>query len=160
MSVTALVMNGLAVTGLIVAGIVNRRKALQALKAAWHAFIGMAPRVLIIVILIGIILGFIPREFIARVVGGESGFRGILLSATFGAIMFIPSILAFPLAGSLLESGAALSSVAAFITSLTMIGIVSLPVELKVLGKKMTLYRNVFGFIFALMIAMVMGALL
>ena len=74
--------------------------------------------------------------------------------------MFIPSLIAFPLAASLLEGGAAVGTVAGFIASLTMIGVVSLPVEVRELGVKMTALRNGLGFLFALAIAVVMGVLL
>lgn len=160
MSVTALVVNLVAAAALIVAIIKNPARTKQAIKVALRSLAGMAPMVLIIVVLIGMLMGFVPREFIGKAVGGESGFLGVLISAVFGAVMFIPSLLAFPLAESLLESGAALSSVAAFITSLTMIGMVSLPMEIKELGGKMTLLRNGLGFVFALLIALAMGVIL
>src|SRR6056297_2309976 len=112
MSTTALAVNGVALAALIAALIKNPGKTKQALKIALRSLAGMAPMVLIIIVLIGMLMGFVPREFIGKAVGGESGFLGILYSALFGAVMFIPALLAFPLAESLLESGAALSSVA------------------------------------------------
>jgi uncharacterized membrane protein YraQ (UPF0718 family) len=41
-----------------------------------------------------------------------------------------------------------------------MIGMITLPLEIKVLGKKMALLRNGFSFIAALLIAFIMGMLL
>jgi len=160
MRVTALVVNGFAAVALIVAFVKDCGKTKKAVKITLRSLAGMAPMVLMIIVLIGVLMGFVPRTFIERAVGGESGFLGILYSVLFGAVMFIPALLAFPLAESLLESGAALSSVAAFITSLTMIGMVSLPVEIKELGGKMTALRNGLGFFFALIIAVLMGVLL
>lgn len=51
-------------------------------------------------------------------------------------------------------------TVAAFITTLTMVGIVTAPAEIQQLGRKMTLWRNGLSFVFALIIAFVMGAVL
>ena len=51
-------------------------------------------------------------------------------------------------------------SVAAFITTLTMVGVVTLPLEIKEMGKKITILRNVFSFVFAIVIALIMGVIL
>ena len=64
------------------------------------------------------------------------------------------------LAASLLDGGASISVVAAFITTLTMIGTVTLPLEIKELGKKMALLRNGMSFLIAILIAFIMGAIL
>ena len=48
----------------------------------------------------------------------------------------------------------------AFITTLTMIGVVTLPLEIKELGKKMALLRNGLSFIIAIVIALIMGVIL
>ena len=85
---------------------------------------------------------------------------GFFLIAFAGAIMHIPSLLSFPLAASLLEDGAAVASVVVFITTLTMIGIVTLPLEIKYMGKKFTLLRNGISFVFAIFVALIMGAIL
>ncbi|HDH27594.1 MAG TPA: permease, partial [Euryarchaeota archaeon] len=46
------------------------------------------------------------------------------------------------------------------ITTLTMVGFVTLPLEIKVLGKKLAILRNLFSFIIALIIAVIMGVIL
>ena len=74
--------------------------------------------------------------------------------------MHIPALISFPLAASLLESGAGVGAAAAFIMSLTMIGTVTFPIEVRELGVKMTVLRNGFGILAAVAIALVMGALL
>jgi len=51
--------------------------------------------------------------------------RGALKIALFGALMMIPGLIALPLAGSLIDAGASYTPVAAFITTLTMIGFVT-----------------------------------
>lgn len=74
--------------------------------------------------------------------------------------MHIPSLIAFPLAASLLKNGASITAVAAFITTLTMIGTITLPLEIKELGKKVALLRNGLSFIVAIVIALIMGVIL
>ena len=72
----------------------------------------------------------------------------------------VPSLIAFPLAGSLVDAGASYTPIAAFITTLTMVGFVSLPLELKEMGPRLTLQRNLLALISALLIALTMGAIL
>jgi len=85
---------------------------------------------------------------------------GVVFAALVGSILHIPSLISFPLAASLLEVGASITVAAVFITTLTMIGTVNLPMEKKMLGKKFALLRNGLSFIMAVIIAIIMGAIL
>ena len=160
MNVTAIIINGIAIIGLLIAFIKDEKKTIQSLKMAGKSFIRILPMVFIIIIIIGLLLGFVPPDQISRFVGEQSGFGGILLVGAAGALMHIPALLSFPLAASLLEKGASISVVAAFITTLTMIGTITLPLEIKELGKKIALLRNGLSFIIAIIIALIMGAIL
>jgi len=157
---TAIFINIFALGCLIVSLVKDRAKTKQSIKVAIKSFFRILPTVLIIIIFIGLLLGFVPPSVISKIVGEQSGFAGILLVALFGAIVHIPALISFPLAGSLLKSGASVAAVAAFIATLTMIGTITLPLEIKELGKKMALLRNGIGFIIAIIIALIMGIML
>jgi len=160
MSTTAIVINVFALACLILAFTKDRAKTKQSLKVGVKSFIRILPVVLIIIVLIGLLLGFVPPDEISRIVGEQSGFAGILIIALMGAIMNIPALISFPLAASLIKSGASIAAAAAFITTLTMVGTVTLPLEIKELGRKMALLRNGISFIIAIVIALIMGVLL
>ncbi len=160
MSITAIAINSFAVIGFIVSFINNREKSTRALKVAGKSFLKMLPMVLIIVVLVGLLLGFVPPKGIETFFGAQSGVLGTLIIGGVGAALHIPSLIAFPLAGSLVESGASVSSAAVFITTLTMIGTVYLPGEIKILGKKFTLLRNGLSFLVAVVISLLMGLIL
>ena len=81
-------------------------------------------------------------------------------AAMVGAVTLIPSLIAYPLAASLLRSGATVATIAAFITTLVMVGFVTAPMEIKELGKKFTIVRNGLGFIAAIIIGAIMGVIL
>jgi len=119
-----------------------------------------APSLLIILGIVGLILGTLTPETISKLIGAEAGYWATLLAAFIGAITFIPSLVAFPLAGSLLRSGATIMTISAFITTLVMVGLVTVPMEIKSLGKKFTFLRNSFSLIGALIIAVLMGVIL
>ncbi len=160
MNVTAIIINCIAVAALILAFIKDKDKTAQSLKMALKSFIKMLPMVFIIIITIGLLLGFVPPDQISRFVGEQAGVGGVLLVGAVGAIMHVPSLLSFPLAASILENGASVTAVAAFITTLTMIGMITLPLEIKILGKKMALLRNGISFAIAILIAFIMGVIL
>jgi len=119
----------------------------------------MLPVVLIIILFIGLLLGLASPETISKFIGEQSGWGGFLLIAILGATAHIPSLLAFPIAASLIDSGAAITSVTVFITTLTMIGIVTLPLEIQLMGKKFAILRNGLSFIIAILIALIMGVI-
>lgn len=160
LNTTAVFINVFALGCLIFALIKDRTKTKQALGIALKSFFRILPTVLTFIVVIGLILGFVSRTQISQIVGEEAGLWGVLVVALLGAILHIPSLVSFPLAASILESGASVTAVAVFITTLTMIGVVTLPVEIRELGRKMALLRNGISFIIAIVIGLIMGAIL
>lgn len=153
----AIIINSITISLLIFTIFKNKNKAKKALLQAIVKFVNLLPMLLLIIVMIGLIFGFIPPNLIKDYLGSDQNIIEIIAAALFGAITMIPSLVALPLAGSLIEAGASYTPVAAFVTTLTMVGVVTLPVELKELGKKLTILRNVFAFIFAIIIALLMG---
>ena len=138
----------------------SKKKTKKAFKIAWKVFLKTAPNLLAVLGIVGLTLGVLTPDIISKFMGSESGFLATIIGAMIGSITLIPSLVAFPLAGSLLRSGATVMTISAFITTLVMVGVVTAPLEIKTLGKKFTLMRNVFGFIAALLIANIMGVIL
>lgn len=157
---TIIVIYSLLAICLILSLLKSRQKTKQSFKVAAKALWKMAPGLLAIVGVVGLILGILPPEAITRLVGEEAGFLATGTAAVLGAITLIPALISFPLAASLLRSGATVTTIAAFITTLVMVGFVTAPMEIKVLGRKFTLLRNGLSFVAALIIAGLMGVIL
>ncbi len=138
----------------------DRQKTKMALKKAWKSFENILPQFLSILIIIGIMLAVLNPETISRLIGRQSGWLGIVLASLIGSITLIPGFVAFPLAAALLKSGAGLTQLAVFISTLMMVGIVTMPVEIKYFGKKATILRNALAFVFSYIVAIVMGVVL
>lgn len=160
MNLTVLLVNGIAVLGLLVALYHDRERGISSVKRGLGSFVRILPTVLTIVVIIGLLLGFVPPETIQQFVGERSGPLGILLTAVVGSVLHIPSLVAFPLVASFLDLGASITVAAVFITTLTMIGVVTLPLEIRELGWRFALLRNGVSFIGAILIAVLMGAIL
>lgn len=145
---------------LIISFIKNREKTKQALKMALGMGKGMLISILSIIFLIGLILTILPPERIAEFVGKQSLLLATVISAAFGTITLIPAFIAFPLVGTLVHAGVGVVPAVAFLTTLTMVGIVTLPLERREFGLKFAAVRNGLSFIFAIIIALVMGVII
>jgi len=135
----------------------NREKSIKALKISLLKSLKLAPQLISLVAIIGIVFAFLPPELIKEFLGGDFSLIQVGAAALFGALMMIPSLIALPLAGSLIDAGASYTPVAAFITTLTMVGFVTIPIEIEELGKKITIYRNGLALIFAIIISFMIG---
>lgn len=147
----------LAGLGLLASLMRDRAKTVLALRKAWMALEGILPQFLGIIILVGLLLAYVNADTIARFLGRTSGWRGVLLAAAIGAITLIPGFVAFPTAALIMRNGAGVMQVAAFVSSLMMVGVVTMPVEMKYFGRKLTVRRNGLAFLVSLLIAWIVG---
>lgn len=138
----------------------DKEKTMRALKKAWMSFESMLPQILTIILVIGIIVATLSPAQIASIMGAQSGWWGILLASLIGAVTLMPGFVAFPLAATLLNQGAGLPQIAAFVSSLMMVGFVTLPLEIQHFGKKAALTRNGLAFLFSFIVALIMGIVL
>jgi uncharacterized membrane protein YraQ (UPF0718 family) len=86
----------------------------------------------------------LPRELVARWVGHESGFAGLLIATFFGFLLPGGPITIYPVAGALLVMGADAGAIVAFIVSWTLIGYTrALVWELPFFGADFVIWRMV-----------------
>src|SRR6056297_2909576 len=137
--------------------IVDKEKTIKGLKIGLKKIRKNSPVFLNLIILVAISLYFISDDLIIRYLGEGSGLVGIGLASLFGSIAFMPGFVAFPLAGILLSKGVNYIVIAAFTTTLMMVGIVTYPVEKDFFGLKITVIRNIFGLIIALIVSFIIG---
>lgn len=156
----AAVVWGIAAVGLLLSWTKSPEKTRAALRFFRRSFLSLAPSVAAIIWTIGFILTFLPADYVLRSIGPEAGLRGVALAAIFGSIVLIPAFIAFPLAASFIRQGADVGAIAAFVTTLVMVGALTAPLEAKYFGKRFALLRNGLSFILALAIAVVIGAIL
>ncbi len=150
----------LAIVLTIISLIKDKKKTFAAMKKSKGMMGNMLGEIVAIVFLIGLILTFIPPETIKSVLGSANTYVSTVVSALVGSITLIPAFVAFPLVGSLIDAGASIVPAVAFLTTLTMVGIVTFPLEKKEFGTKFTLARNALSFGFAIAIALTMGVIL
>lgn len=138
----------------------KRELIFESMKISRKMMSSMMPQIVGILFLIGLIMTFIPPDVIKEYLGGSSPFKSSIIAAIIGSITLIPAFVAFPLVGSIIDMGASVTIGVSFLTTLTMVGFVTFNLEKKEFGLKFALSRNILSFIFAILIAVIMGVFL
>jgi uncharacterized membrane protein YraQ (UPF0718 family) len=142
---------------LLLSFIKDKGKTKQSLLRAWKSFENILPQMLGMIAFIGIIIAYLSPESIGKLIGGSSGYMGVVVAALIGSITLIPAFVAFPMAAILLQNGAGYMQISAFISTLTMVGMLTLPMEIEFFGKKFAVLRNCLAFILAFFVAFIIG---
>ena len=142
---------------LLVSLVFSREKTLRALKIAARRFIRILPAFLIMLILISVVLYLVPDELISQYLGSDNKFTAVALASLLGSVTIMPGFIAFPLAGILVQKEVAYMVIAAFTTTLMMVGVLTAPIEKAYFGLKVTVIRNVISFGIALAVALMIG---
>lgn len=138
----------------------DKVKTKKALKMAFKMGKGMVLSILSIIFAIGLILTIMPPMEIASFVGNQSILLATIVAALSGTVTLVPAFIAFPLVGTLVDAGVSEVPAVAFLTTLTMVGVVTFPLEKREFGVKFTTIRNSLSFLFAIVIALVMGVII
>ena len=155
----SLVLWAIALLALAISYGKDRGRTRKALRVSFRSFLNLVPSLLGMTGLVGLVLAAIPPDELSNVFK-HNGVLGFILVSVAGAVVTMPAPVAFPLAGSLLKLGASLSSLAAFITTLTMVGILTAPMEIAYFGKRFTVLRQSLSFVLAIVIGLLMGVAL
>ncbi len=155
----SLILAALALTGVALSALRDPARTRAALAQAGRAGLGLAPSLLLLTAALGLSLALIPPAALARLFQSH-GVLGFFLLAGVGSLLTIPGPVAYPLAGSLHQMGAGLPALATFITTLTMVGLLTAPLEVKAFGRRFTVLRQGLSLGLALLIGALMGVLL
>ncbi len=131
----------------------DKEKTYKALLKGWKSIENILPQFLGIILVVGITLAALRPEVITNIIGDNSGILGVILAAVLGSVVMMPTFVAFSTGDMLLKNGAGIAQVAALISTLTLIGIITIPLEAKYIGKRATIYRNILAFVFSIIVA-------
>ena len=148
---------GFTVLVLMVSAILNKKKTIKGLFIAWKRFRNIFPAFLLMFIFISVIVYYISDAVILKYLGGTDKLSGTVIAYFIGSITLLPGFIAYPLCGVLLHKGVPYMVLAAFTTTLMMVGVLTYPLEKKYFGVKVTVIRNSISFIIALTVAAAIG---
>ena len=115
----------------------------EILIAFVHVFAMMAPWLVFGFLMAGIIAVWIPRSWVNRMMGGSSGFRGILRAVAIGVPLPICSCGVLPIAAGLRKHGAGKGPTAALLISTPQTGIDSILATYALLGPVFAVARPI-----------------
>ncbi len=122
---------------------------MKGLMMARNLTIQVLPLLIFAFILAGMLQVMIPEELIAKWIGEESGLKGIVIGAIAGGFLPGGPYVTLPVVAGLAKVGASIPVLVAVITGWSLIGVSRLPMELGILGPKLTLIRLASVIIFA-----------
>ncbi|GAA3663062.1 permease [Asaccharospora irregularis] len=150
---TSFILYSISIFLLLISFFKDKNKTKKALIKALKSFENIMPQFLSIIIVISVILSILDTDTISHLIGKNSGFIGVFLSSIVGSITMMPTFVAFSTANTLLENGAGYSQVAALVSTLTMVGVITFTLEAKYIGKKTAFFRNLIAFFFSFIVA-------
>ncbi|HMA85684.1 MAG TPA: permease [Desulfosalsimonadaceae bacterium] len=150
---TVLAMTGITIL-LAAIGVLQQGPEIimQALMAGGKMLIGVVPLLIAAFILAGMIQVLISKETVNKWLGKDSGLKGIMLGGIAGALIPGGPYIFYPVAASFLLSGAEIGTVVTFVVAKNLWSLSRLPMEVALLGPKLTLIRYVVTFIFPLIV--------
>ena len=148
MLIPTIIMGVLAITLLIVGYYKGQGQHISGLKSSLNMTVEILPLLFFAFIVAGMIQVLLPHEMISKWVGVESGMRGILLGTVAGGFSPGGPFVSLPIAVGLLRSGASIGTMVAFLTGWSLWAIARLPMEVGILGWKLTLIRVASTFFF------------
>jgi len=115
-----------------------------------------------VILLIGLINTLVPKSLYRSVFTGNEILNS-LIGSGLGSLMAGNPVTSYILGGEMLKQGVGLMAVTSFIVAWVTVGMVQLPAESLLLGKRFAILRNLICFIFSILVAgltvMILGAM-
>ena len=130
----------------------NTKKLKHAAVRTFNSLKMSLPVLLGVLFLISLITSSLPKKYFQLVFTGN-GIVDPILGAVIGSVSAGNPLTSYIIGGELLKQGISLLAVTAFIVGWVTVGVVQLPAESLMLGKKFAIVRNGVSFIMAVIIA-------
>ena len=85
----------------------------------------------------------------------KGNFLDVLIGTTIGSLSAGNPATSYILGGELLKQGISLLAVTSFLVAWVTVGLVQLPAESMILGKKFAITRNILSFIFTIIVSLI-----
>jgi uncharacterized membrane protein YraQ (UPF0718 family) len=148
MLVPTLVMALIAIVLLFVGYQRGGGEHLAGIKGAMSMVLEVLPILVCALVVAAMVQVLLPRELLGRWIGEASGLRGILVGTVAGGLAPGGPYVSLPIAAGLIRSGAGVGTMVAFLTGWSLWAFGRLPMEVGILGWKLTLIRIACTFFF------------
>ena len=148
MLIPTIIMAVLAIVLFTISTIKGDGQNIEGLKIGYKLLLQVIPLLIFAFIVAGLVQTMLPKELLSKWVGAESGLRGIIIGSIAGGLTPGGPFVCMPIAAGLLQAGASMGTIVAFLTSWSLWAVVRIPMEIGILGWKFTLLRVASTFIF------------
>ena len=130
----------------------DNKKFLSSLNKAFKSFGTSLPMLFGVILAIGLFQTYVSSQVFREVFTGE-----LLLDTVMGSIMGSISagnaVTSYIIGGELIKEDVSLIAVTAFIVAWVTVGIIQLPAEAAILGRRFAWLRNILAFVFSVLVA-------
>ena len=110
------------------------------------------PVMLGIILILGLFRTFISKEMILSVFT-ENTFQSTVMGAFIGSIFTGNPVTSYIIGGELIKEDVSLIAITSFIVSWVTVGIIQLPAEVEILGRRFAFARNILSFILSILVS-------
>jgi uncharacterized membrane protein YraQ (UPF0718 family) len=137
----------------------DNKKFQKSVQKTLKGILDMLPILAGVILLVSMINVLIPKSFYQKLFTGNS-IKDSVIGSMLGSILTGNPITAYILGNDFIKNGVGITAVAAFIVAWTTVGIVQLPAESLMLGKRFALYRNLTAFLLSVLVAIISTSIL
>ena len=130
------------------------KKLKQAIVKSAKAMYKSLPVLLGVILLVSLANTLIPKSIYSSLFS-KNLFLDSVIGSALGSILAGNPITSYILGGEFLKQGISLVAVTAFLVAWVTVGIVQLPAESILLGKKFAITRNITAFVFSIIVAII-----
>ena len=127
-----------------------KQSALKSAKSLWKSL----PLIFGTILLVSLISVLIPTSFYVTVFS-KNIISDSFIGSLVGSISAGNPVTSYIFGGEMLKQGISLIAVTAFLVAWVTVGLIQLPAESMILGKKFAFLRNLTSFIFAIIVAII-----
>ena len=127
-----------------------KQSAIKSARALWKS----APVILGTILLVSLISSIIPKSFYISVFS-KNNILNSFIGSIVGSVSMGTPVASYIFGGEMLKQGISLIAVTSFLVAWVTVGIIQLPAESLILGKKFAIIRNISAFILAIIVAVI-----
>ena len=138
---------------------VNKTRVKNSLVSSTKSIYRATPILIGVTLLISLISSLVSQDNLISIFG-KSDSINILIATLLGSIFAGNPINSYVIGGELFSIGLGIVAVTSFLIAWVTVGIIQLPAEIMILGRKFALTRNALSFIFSIIIALLISKII
>lgn len=132
----------------------KRKEITDAAGKSARSLLNSVPVLVGTVLLVSLVMAFTTPEMYAGLFSGNVA-SDSFIGAVIGSVSAGNPMMSYIIGGELRDEGIHMFAVASFIVAWVTVGVIQLPAEMKMLGRRFALWRNGISFLFSIIVGIV-----